>query len=286
MHIPYSTGDRLLKTLQLVTADKADHKHNSTMTASSGNQQRSASMRALVLLVALTGACAFHMPSPVPSVARPISLSAPRSLSVNAVVVERKSHLSMKSVNADVVAAASNRSRATKVRPCSLESFHLALKLHPHMNTRAHSHSVLTFASMYIVHADPHTSGSLLLHPSAHTAPNGIARTRCCQGSCRHHRALAHGSKDCQFFPLVWNSRPRCLGHYLGLASGRIARCHSCGCLDGSSHYDRLARVCHGQHDAYYSVTVAVAKRPHQESHVPHFESRRQENIRTRNRIA
>jgi hypothetical protein len=72
-------------------------------------------MRALVLLVALTGACAFHMPSPVPSAVRPISFSAPRSLSVNA-VVERKSQLSMKSGNANVAIAASNRSKATKVR--------------------------------------------------------------------------------------------------------------------------------------------------------------------------
>jgi hypothetical protein len=54
--------------------------------------------------------------SPVPSVARPTSFSAPRSLSVNA-IVKRKSQLSMKSaVNANVAATASNRSRATKVR--------------------------------------------------------------------------------------------------------------------------------------------------------------------------
>lgn len=165
------------------------------------NQQRSVSMRALVLFVALTGACAFQQMSS-PSAVRLASFSAPRSLSAHA-VVNRKTELSMKSAapSTNVASTASKRSKAAKVRRLD-RCFCVPVNV-PWI--------YLTVCFIFLC-SGPHTSSSMLLHPGAHTATNRIAGS--CRRRCCDHGTLAHGSKDCQLFPSLWNSRFGRLGHH------------------------------------------------------------------------
>ena len=77
----------------------------------------------------------------------------------------------------------------------------------------------------------------------------------------RRCRALAHGTKDCKLFSIIWIAGCRCLGPHFGPPSCGAPRCHPRGDMDGIAYHYGPSGLCIWEYAAHHTHLVPATQR-------------------------